>query len=103
MHGGLTNLIDKGTLHNIYFFACMTPDARNRLMGKELFDYFVRDRRGIHFGGAVSQQRLFEFEGMSMAEQAAPEQPGVGAIPPAGNDSYHRIITPLVQKKRKEK
>ena len=103
MNGGIANLIDKGALHNIYFFAAMAPDARNRLMGKDIFEKYVRDRKGIHFGGAVSQQRLFEFSEMSMSEQSAADQPGVGTIPSSGNEMYHKVITPLVKAKRKSK
>ena len=95
--GAMANLFEKGFLHNIYFFACMNQDQRMDVMGKDVYEKFVRSKAGIHLGGNVSAQRLFEFNGMPFSEQAAVEKPGVGAIPPTDNEPYHKIMIPLVK------
>ena len=100
LNGGFANLVDKGALHNIFMFATMTTDARNSVLGKDIYEKFVRSRVGIHMGGNVAQQRLFDFSGMSMGEQTAIEKPGTGAVPPTGNENYCKVVTPLVKTKR---
>lgn len=95
--GAMANLFEKGFLHNIYFFACMNQDKRMDVLGKEVYESFVRTRAGIHLGGNVAAQRLFEFTGMPYAEQSAAEKPGVGAVPPGDGDIYHKVIIPLVK------
>lgn len=95
--GAMTNLFDKGFLHNIYFFACMNQDKRMDVIGKEVYETFVRARAGIHLGGNVAAQRLFEFGGMPYTEQSAVEKPGIGAVPPGDSGTYHKVIIPLVK------
>lgn len=95
--GAMANLFDKGYLHNIFFFACMNQDQRTEIMGKDVYEKFVREKAGIHLGGNVAAQRLFEFTGMPYAEQSAVEKAGIGAIPPSDNEPYHKIIIPLVK------
>ena len=95
--GGMSNLFEKGFLHNIYFVACLNQDQRMDLMGKAVFEQFIRARKGIHLGGGVTAQRIFDFNGMPFSEQSAVEKPGVGAVPPCDNEPYHRIVIPFVK------
>lgn len=100
LNGGFANLVDKGSLHNIYMFATMTTDTRSSMLGKDVFEKFVRGKVGIHMGGGISQQRLFDFSGMSMSEQSAIEKAGTGVVPPNGNAPCCRVVTPLVKVKK---
>ncbi|MDO5415639.1 MAG: type VII secretion protein EssC [Lachnospiraceae bacterium] len=97
MFGAMSNLFEKGFLHNIFFFACLNQDQRMDVMGKDVFEKFIRAKAGIHLGGNVTAQRIFDFNGMPFAEQSAVEKPGVGAVPPTDNEPYHKIMIPLVK------
>lgn len=95
--GAMANLFEKGFLHNIYFMACLNQDQRMELMGKAVFEQFIRSKKGIHLGGNVTAQRIFDFNGMPFSEQSAAEKPGIGAIPPGDNEPYRRIVIPFVK------
>lgn len=95
--GGMANLFEKGFLHNIYFFACFNQDQRNDIAGKDVFEKFIRAKAGIHLGGNVSSQRLFEFNGMPFGEQTSAGKPGIGAVPPTDNESYIKVVIPLAK------
>lgn len=95
--GGMANLLEKGFLHNIYFFACMNQDQCGDVISMDVYNKFVLSKAGIHLGGKVSAQRLFEFNGMPYAEQSAAEKAGVGAVPPTDNEPYHKLVIPLVK------
>lgn len=95
--GGMANLFEKGFLHNIYFFACLNQDQRMDVMGKDVYEKFIRHKTGIHLGGNVMAQRIFEFNGMPFTEQSVVEKPGIGAVPPTDNEPYHKIVIPLVK------
>lgn len=98
--GAMGNLFEKGFLHNIYFFACMNQDDRVNLMGKEVYDKFVRGNAGIHFGGNVAAQRIFDFVGMPFSEQSVADKPGIGTVPPMDNEPYRKVMIPLVKGKQ---
>lgn len=93
----LENLIGKGFLHNIYWAAGFNPDDRMRLIGMPLYEAYIRDKCGMHLGGNVAGQQLFEFSGMSFKRQSEPEQPGIALMPPRGGGSYKRVVLPLVK------
>lgn len=97
--GAMANLFEKGFLHNIYYFACLNQDQRMDVMGKDVYEKFIRSKAGIHLGGNVNAQRIFDFNGMPFAEQSAVEKPGIGAVPPTDNEPYHKIKIPLVKGK----
>lgn len=102
MEGFLNNILEKGRLHHIYFFAILNLEDRNEVSGIKLFDLFVSDGRGIHFGGKVDDNPLFDFEYLSYKEQTMAEKPGVGMIP-SGLSSYgepEKIIVPLAKGKK---
>lgn len=95
--GGMANLFEKGFMHGFWFFACFDQDRRVELIGKEVYESFVRSCRGIHMGGNVAAQRLFEFNGMPYSEQAAVEKAGIGAVPPSDNERWHKVLVPLAK------
>lgn len=97
LDGSLLNLIGKGFLHNIYFVGALDQNDRSRVAGTPLFEEFVKDGNGIHLGGSVSSQQLFDFSGMPFALQGKPEKPGVGLVPPRDGEPYRRVILPQVK------
>ena len=97
LDGALANLLGAGFLYNIYFVAGLDQSARGRVSGTQVYEEFVKDKNGIHLGGSVSSQSLFEFSGMSFSEQGKPEKPGVGLVPPRDGEGCRRIILPQVR------
>lgn len=97
LDGALTNLIGAGFLYNIYFVAGMDPGSRGRVSGRPVYEEFVKDKNGIHLGGNVSAQSLFEFSDLPFSEQSKPEKPGVGLTPSRGGESVRRVILPQVR------
>lgn len=93
----MTNLFNVGFLHNIYFAAAFNQDERGQVMGKDLYEAFVKDRDGIHLGGNAANQQLFEFAGMPFSQQSQPEKPGVGLVPPRDGEPYRKVILPLAK------
>ncbi len=97
LHGALENLIGKGFMHNIYFIAGFNQDNRTQLVGEPLYDFFVHDKTGIHLGGNVAAQQLFDFTDMPFKEQGISEKPGSGLVPPNESERIRRIILPLAK------
>ena len=46
-------IIDKGALHNIYWFATIDRENLGTATSIDLYKMFVRDKKGMHFGGMV--------------------------------------------------
>ncbi len=101
MQGGLENLLEKGFMHNIYIFAGLEPDKRTDLIGRGIYESFAKAKTGIHLGGNVMNQRIFDFGNMPIKEQGVITPAGIGAIPPIGTDSYHFVVIPEVKTKKK--
>lgn len=97
LDGALINLIGAGFLYNIYFVAGLDQSARGRVSGTPVYEEFVKDRNGIHLGGNISSQSLFEFSGIPFSEQSKQEKPGVGLVPPRDGEGWRRIILPQVR------
>lgn len=95
--GAMTNLFEKGYLHNIFFFACMQEDKRMDVLGRSVYEKFVMGKQGIHMGGSVASQKFFDFTGMPYSEQTIAEKKGIGLVPPTESEPYHRVVVPLAK------
>lgn len=93
----IENLLDKGSLHNVYWFAALQPDDVLELGGTRMYDLFVRYRTGIHFGGNVSGQRIFTFDYVPYNEQTKALKTGIGLLPSQEEETVHRVVIPLVK------
>ena len=51
-------IIDKGALHNIYWFVTVNKEDISDVYSYPLYRMFVRDKKGMHFGGVVSTTSL---------------------------------------------
>jgi len=93
----IENLLDKGSLHNVYWFAALQPDDVLKLGGTRMYDLFIRYKTGIHFGGNVSQQRIFNFDYLPYNEQNKSMKVGIGLIPYQEEEAVQKVIIPLVK------
>lgn len=97
MKGFVENLLDKGAFHNVFWFAGFNYDDGTRVAGNRVYDLFIKDRKGIHFGGNVSSQRIFNFDYLPFMEQGKTLKAGIGLLPGNEEDSVHKIVVPLVK------
>ncbi len=91
------NLLDKGALHNVFWAACLSPEDATKVAGIKIYDYFVRYRTGIHFGGNVAGQRIFNFDYVPYAEQGKSQKPGIGMLPSNDDEDVRKVVVPLMK------
>lgn len=93
----LQGLIERGELHNIVFAAGLDQERRYEAGGLAVYEEFVRKKTGIHLGGNVANQQLFDFNGMPYSEQSIVEKPGTGLVAPMDGEPYLRVVLPLAK------
>jgi len=63
MSGFVEQMLKKGDDHMIYLFACVAnSDMMGVWSGRPLMRQFTGRKTGVHLGGAVDHQRIFDFE-----------------------------------------
>ena len=94
----IENILDKGYLQNYYWFGVYDTEQMGGIVGKQAWNYFIRPKRGMHFGGNVSAQRIFTFDDIPFMEQSKSLKPGY-ALVPASDDTPHStlLVVPLVK------
>jgi len=99
MKGFMENITEKGSLHHIYFFSCLSVEEIPKMVGIRLYENMLRFKTGIHLGGNVSAvQRIFQFAYISYAEQGQTMKPGTGLLPTDGETDVQRVLIPLVRR-----
>lgn len=89
------NLLDKGAMHNVFWFGCFNPDQSTDVLGNEVFNVFIRDKVGIHFGGNVQNQKIMSYEYMKYTEQSKKYPAGVGVLPSHEEDDTKVVVVPF--------
>lgn len=89
------NLLDKGGNRDIFWFACLKQEDRNALLGRKAYELFVRRKAGVHFGGKVSEQRIFDFDHVPYTEKSRAEKTGVAMLPYAEEETVRKVAVPL--------
>lgn len=95
----IQNLIEKGSNHNVYFIA--EYDTRNyaEVAGRGIYKAFADYKTGIHFGGRVDGQRIFDYSYLSYSEQDKSLGAGIGLIPDMGwgENEYGKVVIPKAE------
>lgn len=91
------NLLEKGALHNVFWFACYNYDDVGKVGGNQIYELFIRNKLGVHFGGNVASQRIFNFDYILYSEQTKTQKPGIGMLPSSENEKAKKIVIPLVK------
>lgn len=91
------NLLDKGSLHNVFLAACYNQEDSSKVMGTKIYDYFIKYKTGVHFGGNVAAQRIMNFDYVPYAEQSKAQKPGIGMLPSNEDEDVRRIVIPLMK------
>lgn len=97
VRGFVENLLDKGSLHNVYWAACYNQEDASKVVGTKLYDYFLKYKTGIHFGGNVAAQRIMNFDYVPYTEQTKAQKPGIGMLPANEDDDVRKIVVPLMK------
>lgn len=97
MSGFVGNLLDKGALHNVFWFAALNQDNASDVIGTDIYTLYTREKNGIHFGGNVAGQRILPFDYVSYADQSKKLPTGTGMLP-ANDDAVKTVIVPLYRK-----
>lgn len=96
MNGTIENLLEKGTLHNVFWFGAATLEDIGQMSGNRAFSLFVRGKRGILFGGNPGGQRILDFDYVPYNQQSKSEKPGVGMLPQMEEETVRKVKLPLV-------
>ena len=92
MKGFMEQMAIKGDQHMIHLFACVPPtDVNGDFGSKKLFRAFIGWKEGLHLGGDVEHQRLFDFE-VPVMERSKKLPAGIANIIVSGKTK--RIVTP---------
>lgn len=98
MSGFLENIIEKGRLHNIYFFANIKMEDASDASFRDLYELFVAHKAGIHFGGNVGENRIFNYDSVPYQEQSEVLKPGIGYTAGVMPQDVKKIVIPLARR-----
>lgn len=94
MNGFLENILEKGSLHNIFFIGCINSDESASVSSYSLYNIISSYKTGIHFGGNVFRQKVFDFSSMPFSEQSKTFKAGIGLSVSALSGEVSKIIIP---------
>jgi len=90
MKGFVEQMVQKGDGHMIYVVACVAPgDMTGDHAGRKALRGFASWKTGVHLGGRLDDQRVFDFE-LPLAERARQLPPGQGHL--AGYGQATRFV-----------
>jgi len=95
MKGFMEQMVTKGDNHMIYLFACISQtDMIGEYNSKRLLRSFIGWKEGVHFGGKLEDQKIFDFD-VPVLERGKRLQAGFGHTTNGG--VLRRVVTPLAE------
>lgn len=76
MNAFFENITEKGSLHNIYIIACVKTEDGIELSGNKSYQNMASYKKGVHLGGTLHQQKIFNFSNISAIVQQRPQKKG---------------------------
>lgn len=99
MSGFLENIMEKGSLHGIYFFGCLSVEDQITLSAYRAYNSYVSYKKGIHLGGNLNQQKIFNFQNIPYASLGKPMKKGMGYVPDEEEETMGlQVVIPLAKK-----
>lgn len=90
------NILQKGALHQVYFFGAITVSDIIAASASGIYRSFVRGKQGVHLGGELNTQKLLSYRNIPFAEQGKVQKPGLGYVPDAEDSlNVEEIVIPL--------
>lgn len=97
MSGFFENIFEKGQLHNIFFFGCINTDEVSSMAGLKAYQTFVSYKTGVHLGGNVAAQRIFNFQNIHYSQMSKQMKKGEALSPSHDDDTQaEKVIIPLI-------
>lgn len=93
------NLLERGSLHNIYFAASYRQEKHADGAEHRIFEAFTGYRTGIRLGGYVGEERILDFSYVTYSEQDKSLKQGHGMIPHMESGAcqgYGQIVIPYM-------
>ncbi|MBR4759933.1 MAG: type VII secretion protein EssC [Lachnospiraceae bacterium] len=91
----VSTLLDKGAMHNVYWFGCLNQDDMSKSAGLDVMNLFVRSKKGMHLGGNVSAQRYLAFDHVPYLEQSKSQKPGIAMLSTDEEESTNTLVLPF--------
>ncbi len=99
MSGFVENILEKGSLHHIYFIACLKVEDQSILSAYQAYQLFTGYKKGVHLGGNLVAQKIFSFQNIAFAQQSKVTKKGLGYVPDEEEESNGiEIVIPLAKK-----
>lgn len=99
MSGFVENIMEKGSLHRIYFFGCLKAEDETTLVMYKAYNSYVSYKKGVHLGGNFSAQKVFNFQNISFANLAKNMKKGLGYVPDEEDETTGlQVVIPLARK-----
>lgn len=96
MSGFLENILEKGKSHSIYFIAGVKAEDEAGLTVYKAYNLFASYKRGMHAGGNLAGQKLFQFQNIPFSEQSKPQKKGYVFVADDEDESVgHRVVVPM--------
>lgn len=95
-HEIMETILDKCVLHNIFWFVTVNKADLGSAVGYNLYKLFVRDKKGVHLGGAVYSTAISEmnFENHSRRTADKIRPAGRGMLPIDNGSSVLEVVIP---------
>lgn len=95
MSGFFENIFEKGYMHQVFFFTCINTDDAANFAGLKAYSHYVSYKTGVHLGGNLSSQRIFNFQNIHFSVLSKQMKKGEGFVPDADDDTKAlKIIIP---------
>lgn len=93
--GAITNLFEKGSLLDIYFFAAYDDEKRMDAAGLSVYESFTSYKNGIHLGGMADSQSILRFDSVPYRKLTAAGKPGSGITSSYNDKGSVQVVIPL--------
>jgi len=94
------NVMEKGSLHNIYFIAAVDTKDISSMRGSRAYEAMTSYHTGIQLGGNAMEAAYFDFSHLTYTEQNKGYKAGIGMIPRDNDESgVEKVIIPQYRKR----
>ena len=94
------NVMEKGSLHNIYFIAAVDTKDISFMRGSRAYEAMISYHTGIQLGGNAMEAAYFDFSHLTYTEQNKGYKAGIGMIPRDNDESgVEKVIIPQYRKR----
>ncbi|MEZ3487901.1 MAG: type VII secretion protein EssC [Lachnospiraceae bacterium] len=99
MSGFVENILEKGSLHYIYFIGCLKTEDQPVLTAYKAYHLFTGYKKGIHVGGNLAGQKIFNFQNIPFSLQSKVMKKGSGYVPDDEEESNGTaVVIPLAKR-----